>query len=527
MNNEAVMLEAESRRITPYATGLLVAVSILALLDGVNGALGSTLRPYLMGSFSATPDQITSVAVGYFAVKLFALLMAARVQERFGQRRALLGAAILLVAATAGSLWVTSYPALLVVQSLQGAGGGLVLALGQGDLLMAFGRRHQPLVQAIFALATVMFPATIVPLLLGGYAYGSDWRLAYGWMVLLGSASCFWLFWQRKFLKSSTTHHTIPVVRIVLLLIMLFCVAYLLQQGNRHGWLESPFIVWPALLAVTCLATLGFAESDGRPPCLRYRCFQFSDFSFGICVSLLAGIALLSSGFVIPSFMGGVLAAPALQSGQVQFFAVGYTTLSLLTVGIVLRFTKCPPFIFLALGLLLFGTAMWNLGKVPANTDISGIVSWLAMRGLALGGLFLPLTLLTLTGVPPKDAVAASGWFNFGRQFGGLVGIAWMQTLQTHLVARNQTVLGETLTAASPNFSTYVEAARNTVAWQGAPLGKIPALANALTLQEAQRQMNSVALNGCFQTIAMFFVFSLPLAIIARILTVRLLKHPS
>ncbi len=526
MNNDAAILEADSKRITPHATGLLMAVSGLVLLDGVNGALASTLRSYLMGSFSATPDQVAWAAICYYAMKLFTLLMAARAQERFGQRRALLGAATALVLATAANLWVTSYAGLLLVQSLQGAAGGFVLALGQGDLLMAFGRRRQPLVQAIFALATVMFPATIVPALLGGYAYGSDWRLAYIWVVLLGSASCGWFFWQRKFLKSSTSHTTIPIFRIALLVTLLFCVAYVLQQGNRHAWLESPHIVWSALLAAACLAGLGFAESDGRPTYLRYGCFRFADFTFGVSVSLLAGIALFGSGFVIPSFLGGVLGYPAWHIGLAQFYAASFATASLLIVGMVLRFTKFPQFGFVALGLLLFGTAMWNLGKLPADTDFSGLLPWIALRGLALGCLFLPLTLMTLVGVPSPAAVAAAGLFNFGRQIGGLVGVAWMQTLQTHLVARNQTVLGETLSATNPNWVTHVGAVQNAVTLQGATLAEAPALAHALTLQEAYHQMSSVAFNGCFQTIAMIFVFSLPLVIIARILTTRLLKHP-
>jgi DHA2 family multidrug resistance protein len=525
MNNEAAILEADVKRITPHSTGLLIAVSGLTLLDGVNGALVSTLRPYLMGSFSATPDQITWAAICYYAVKLFALLTAARVQERFGQRNALLGASTLLVLATAGGLWMTNYPALLIAQSLQGAGGGLVLALGQGNLLMSFDRRRQPLVQAIFALAAVMFPATLVPALLGGYACGSDWRLAYVWMLLLGSVSYGWLFWRRKFLKTLTSHTTVPVFRIALLTTLLFCVAYLSQQGNRHAWLESSRIVWPALLAAACLTGLGFAESNGRPTYLRYGGFRFADFTFGVSVSLLAGLALFSSGFVIPGFLGGVLEYPAWHSGLAQGYAAGFATVSLLAVGVTLRFTKFPQFGFVALGLLLFGTAMWNLGKLPANAGFSSLLPWLALRGLALGCLFLPLTLMTLVGVPSSAAVAAAGLFNFGRQIGGLAGAAWMQTLQTHLVARNQTVLSETLSAANPNFSTYVEAARNMVALQGASPDKIPALANALTLQEAHRQMSCIAFNGCFQTIAMIFVFSLPLVIAGRILTARWLKH--
>jgi hypothetical protein len=36
--------------------------------------------------------------------------------------------------------------------------------------------------------------------------------------------------------------------------------------------------------------------------------------------------------------------------------------------------------------------------------------------------------------------------------------------------------------------------------------------------------MNSVAFNGCFESVAMLFAFALPLIVLARILTTRLLK---
>jgi DHA2 family multidrug resistance protein len=435
------------------------------LLDGVNGAMASTLRPYLMGSFSATPDQITWAAILYFAMKLYGLLLAARLQERFGQRRCLLGMSMALVLSTAGSMLITNYPSLLIVQSLQGASGGFLLALGQGALLLAFGRKRQPIVQAILALTIVMFPTTITPALLGGYAYGSDWRWAYGWVVISGSVGCAWLFWQRQSLTTSRIRWNVPVIRIALLVTSLLCITYILQQGNRHAWLESPRIVWSALLAALCLAGLGYAETDGRPTYLRYSCFHYANFTFGICVSLLAGSTLTGSGFVIPGFMSGVLNYPAWHSGLAQFYAVGFATCSLLAVGLVLRFTKFPPILFILGGVILFATAMWHLGEVPSGTDFSGLLPWLMLRGLALGGMFLPLTLATLTCVPPSDGVAAAGLFNCGRQLGGLIGIAWLQTLQTHLTARNQTVFGENLSSLGQNFSIYAQMSQAAL-WQ-------------------------------------------------------------
>ena len=142
------------------------------------------------------------------------------------------------------------------------------------------------------------------------------------------------------------------------------------------------------------------------------------------------------------------------------------------------------------------------------------------MRGLALGGLFLPLTLLTLTTVPPDDAVAASGLFNFGRQLGGLMGVAWIQTLDTHLVARNQTVFGDALSTLNPTLLHFTEAAQQIL--HGAV--QVSATANVVVLREALRQFNSVALTGCFESIAMLFAFAPPIVILIRIVTRRLLR---
>jgi len=506
--------------------GLIAVVCCLVLLDGINGALVSTLRPYLMGSFAATPDQITWVAILYYVAKFYMLLLAARAQERFGQRRSLLFASVVLVLATAGGSLVTNYPSLLAITISQGIGGGLMIALGQGALLAAFPRREQSLVQCAFALAVVMFPATIVPALLGGFAYNYDWQDAYAWITVCGLIGCGWLFWKQKILSDISVSSPVPVVRIILMVTSLFAIVYVLQQGNRNAWLECPSIVWSLLLAAACLLGIGFAESNGGPTYLRYHCFQFANFTFGLSVSLLAGIALFGSGFVIPGFTGGILAYPVWQTGLVQLFAAAFTTLSLLIVGIAVRFAKIPGILFVPCGLILFGFAMWKLGEVPSNVHFEGLLPWLMVRGFAVGCLFLPLTLMTLTGLPPIDDVAGAGLFNFGRQLGALVGVAWMQTLNEHLTDRNQTVLGEALSWANPNALIFVQNAQDALVLHGTTSSQAPATAVALMLQEAQRQMSSVAYSGCFQALAMLFLFSFPILVLGRVLTARFLKPP-
>jgi DHA2 family multidrug resistance protein len=507
--------------------GFLVAVGCLALLDGVNGAMCSTLRQYLMGGFSATSDQIAWGAIFYYVGKLYMLLLAAKLQKRFGQRRAFLMASIVLVLATAAGAFAPNYPLFLAVLLIQGCAGGAMIALGQGTLLAIFPRREQSLVQGAYALSAVMFPATIVPALLGGFAYNFDWRDAYLGIAPLGLLGCGWLVWKRKLLSDSVSPTLFLPGRILLMITALFAIVYILEQGDRNCWLEYPPIVWASLLAVTCITGLAFIETRGGETFLPYGAFRYANFTFGMCVVLLAGVALFGSGYVISGFASGVLSYPVSASGLVQLSGTFFATVSFLAVGVLIRFTKFPPVFVLLTGLLLFGISMWHLGDAPSNLNFEGFASWLIVRGFALGCQFIPLTLLALTCLPAEEDVAAVGLFNFNRQLGALIGVAWLQTLLEHKTDGNQTIFGNVVSWTSPSATHYVETAQHALSFYGAQPSQAPAAATALMLQEAHRQWASIAFNGCFESLALVFIFAFPLVVLARILTTRFLKPPA
>jgi MFS transporter, DHA2 family, multidrug resistance protein len=506
--------------------GFLCAVSCLALLDGVNSAVCSTLRLYLTGGLSANPDQITWGSIFYYVGKLYMLLLAAKVQGRFGQRRSFLAVSIVLVLATAAGALVPNYPLFMAVQLIQGGAGGAMIALGQGTLLAIFPRRDQPVLQAVYALSTVMFPATIVPVLLGGWAYNFDWRDAYLCITPFGLLGCGWLLWKRKLLSNSVLPTVFLPGRIILMVTALFSIVYVLQQGERNRWMEYPPIVWATLLAAACIVGLAYIETSGGPTFLPYGAFRYANFTFGTSVVLLAGVALFGSGYIISGFASNVLAYPVSMSGLVQLSGTVFAIFSFLGVGLLIRYAKFPPVVSLLTGLLLFGTSMWNLGCAPANLNFEGFASWLIVRGFALGCQFIPLTLMALTCLPAAEDVAAAGIFNFNRQMGALTGIAWLQTLLEHKTDGNQTIFGNVVSLASPNAVNYGQAVQQALSLYGQEPWRVPAASTALTLREAHRQWASIAFNGCFEWLALVFLFAFPVVVAARILTTRFLKPP-
>jgi DHA2 family multidrug resistance protein len=506
--------------------GFIVAVSCLVLLDGVNGAVCSTLSRYLNGSFAVTADQVTWGAIFYYVGKLYMLLIAAKLQCKFGLRLSFLTASSALVLMTAAGMWAPTYPCLLAVLLLQGAAGGSMIALGQGTLLALFPRREQPLVQGVYALSAVMFPATVVPEILGGCAYNFDWRDVYLVMLPFGLFGCAWLFWKQKMLSDSVRFNPFLPLRVILTVIMLFAIVYVMEQGSRNRWLEYPPIVWSIFLAAACLVALAFIETSGGPTLLPYGSFRYANFVFGMCVVILAGVAFFGSGYVISGFAVGVLGYPVSKSGLAQLSGTTLSVVSFLGIGVILRFTKLSPVYVILSGLLLFGTSMWNLGLAPSNLNFEGFASWLIIRGFALGCQFIPLTLMALTCLPVENDVAAAGLFNFNRQMGAFIGTAWLQTLHEDLTDRNQTIFGNVLSSASPNTAFYIQKVQSALALHGTPQSQIPAESMALTMREAARQWSSIAYNGCFECLTVMFLFALPLVIMARILTTRFLKPP-
>lgn len=508
-------------------TGFLIASAFLVLQDGVNGAAASTLRSYLSGGLSANPDQITWGSIFYYVGKLYMLLVAAKLQRLFGQRRSILAASTALVLATAAGAFVPNYPSYLLVLLFQGLAGGAMIALGQGTLLSIFPRRDQPIVQGVYALASVMFPATIVPLVLGSSAYNFDWRLAYLWIAPFGLLGCLWHYWQRKWLSNIVVPTLVMPRRIILMVTMLFSLVYVLQQGERNRWFEYPPIVWASLLAAACFIALAFLETRGGPTFLPYGAFRYANFTFGVCVVVLAGVALFGSGFVISGFASNVLLYPVSVSGLVQLSGTVLAVFSFVGVGLLIRFAKMPPVFAILTGLLCFATSMWNLGYAPSNLDFDGFAAWLIVRGFAFGCQFIPLTLLSLTCLPPEEDVAAAGIFNFNRNLGALLGIAWLQTLLETKTDHNQTIFGNAVSSLSPNAANYSQAVQNALLSTGAQPWRVPASSTALTLQEAHRQWASIAYNGCFESLALVFFFAFPLVVAARILTARFLKPPA
>ena len=106
----------------------------------------------------------------------------------------------------------------------------------------------------------------------------------------------------------------------------------------------------------------------------------------------------------------------------------------------------------MAAGALLAATGLAWLTQVSVTSGyLDGILGPMLVFGLGMGLLFVPLTIIAVSGVPPHETGAASSLLNVTQQVGGSLGLAILVTVFGTASRTEATkVVGQFLATAPP-----------------------------------------------------------------------------
>lgn len=275
------------------------------------------------------------------------------------------------------------------------------------------------------------------------------------------------------------------------------------------------------------LAFLGQQILAGERGLFDFTVFKSSDFSFAFIVSFVAGAALFGSAFLIPAFALSVLAFTPTDAGLLLLPSGGFFIGSLLIAAWLFTFRDVPPVATVPFGILLIMASMWMLSGSTSESGADDMMTAILLRGLGLGFLFLSITLIAFSDLNSRNLACGIGLFNTGRQLGGLMGVAGLQTLIEHHVASNGVVLGANVT---PGGHALIERLTNTTAML-AGKGLDPAAAGraATSLLEkvVSRQAAVIAFDTAFFYVALLFVVAAPMLVGIKIILARYAKAHS
>jgi MFS transporter, DHA2 family, multidrug resistance protein len=483
-------------------TVAVMGAALMAVLDIsiVNVALSD-----IRASFGTPIDQIAWVSTGYMMANIVVIPMTGWLQRKFGFRRYFTVSIIIFTIASAlcGLAW--DLPSLVAFRALQGLGGGAIIPTAQAILFARYPREEHGMAGALFALGAITGP--LLGPTVGGYLIDlSSWHWIFLINVPVGIVVAF-LAWR----SIEQPGHQDPRERIdrwgiALLAVGMASLQYVLEEGNREGW-DEPIIVGLLVLAVVALVTFIVHELETPHPVVDLRVFKNRSYTAASGLNFLIGTALFSGGLLYSLYCGTVMHYSALDIGLL--FLKG-SAIQILLLPIIGKFAnRVDGRYFIAWGVVMLCFSIYTNAQL-ANTMSQGqLIMPVLIRSLGLGFVFVPLSVVALSDLPPQQRGNAAGLFNLTRELGGSIGTAFMASMLSRHTAQQTSVLAEHVSRYDTTTLTQLGAMRGVF---GSETAALAVMQGRITVQAMVRAFNE----GYYMLLALFALAFLLILLMKR-----------
>lgn len=405
-------------------TFTVITASLLELIDTtiVNVAI-----PQIQGNLGATLEDIAWLSTGYAVANVIILPMSGWLGSRFGRKNYFLTSIIVFTIASFLCGNATSLEELILFRILQGLAGGGLISTAQAILLETWPREDVGIATALFGLGAVVGP-TVGPTI-GGYILEiSDWPWIFYVNIPIGILAAYCTIVFIKKTPRDGKGKPIDWWGIALLAISVGSLQTLLEKGESEDWFATPYIVVLGATSLFGLLLFIWRELSTEHPIVNFKIMRHRSFSIGMFTSFILGFGLYGSVFVFPVFCQSLLGFSAFQTGKLLFPGGIFTIAMMPFIGMFLK--KGIPAQFMAtIGMFLFFVFCNMLSNATLSSGTDQFFWPLAIRGIGMALLFVPLTTLAIQDLKGAEIGQGSGLNNMMRQLGGSFGIATLTTL--------------------------------------------------------------------------------------------------
>ncbi|HSO35302.1 MAG TPA: DHA2 family efflux MFS transporter permease subunit [Labilithrix sp.] len=503
----------------------LVTVSIAfgSLMASIDSSIVNVALPQIRSAVGATIEEITWVSTAYIIATVLVMPLTGFLGTFFGQKRVYLASLVLFVVGSALCGLAHSLPTLVFFRALQGFGAGALQPTQQAILRQTFPPKEQGMAMAMFAMVIMVGPA--VGPTLGGYIVDNySWQWIFYINVPVGFIGTF-MTWRyviepadvlranRERAAAQRKH--LDIAGIVLMCIGVSTLQYVLEEGPRDDWFDSPMIVGLSALAAVSLGLFIIRELTATAPVVNLRLFRDKTFASGTAIGGIMFAMLMGSMFLLPVFMQEMLGFDATQSG---ITLMPRTLAMMLVMPIIGRlYNHVPPAVIVGIGGLFFAIGSYQLSHITLLSSSTDIVIPLLVTGVGFACLFIPLTTAALTFIPRAQLADAAGLNSFVRQIGGSFGLTIFATMLSNYGKRATASVGWHVTSLRPDVVARADAMAASFQAHGmsavdAKQAALRALAGAVARQGAV-----LAFEKTFLLQGVIFLAVLPLLFFLRV----------
>jgi DHA2 family multidrug resistance protein len=491
---------------------IVLTASFAAILEVVDVSIVNVALPYMQGNLGATLSEIGWVSTSYSIANVIVIPLSAWLGLRFGKKRYFIFSLVAFVLASVLCGLATNLGSLIMGRILQGLGGGGLLAKAQALMFETVPREEQAKASTIFSLGVIGGPA-LGPAL-GGYLTDNfNWRWIFFINIPLG---IFAVWMATTFLPpdeaGARKKGDVDWQGILYLALGLGAFQTVLEQGQQDDWFSSTFIQRMAFLSVAGLVLFVWQELRIAHPAVDLRVLRYRSLTAGSIISLVVGMGLYGTVFVVPVFAQTVLNFTATKTGLMLVPGALASAVAMFALAPLMKVLS--PRKLIASGCVMTICVMLVMARLNPDTGSDQLFWPLIWRGFGVVVMFLPLSIATLGSLPKAAMASGAGFFSLTRQLGGSIGIAAITTL----VAKQQFVhRSQLIYDASDLNPAYPERLSANTAYFNANSGDpvtVHRQALALIDQSINVQASLLSYRDVFYFVAFVFSLTLPLILL-------------
>ena len=403
----------------------LLVIAFAQLMVVLDTTIVNVALPSIQHALNFNATDLEWVVNGYSLAFGGLLLLGGRAGDLFGRRRMFIAGVLLFGAGSfAGGLATTS-TWLIVARVIQGGGGAIVAPTALSLIADTF--EEGPVRnRALGIYAGAAGGGGAVGLILGGLITN---YLSWRWVLFVNVpiALVLAIAAPRVLAASEARRGRLDLPGALAVTASITLVVYGLSRVATHDWSDTGTIA--ALgLGIALFVLFILIELRSRQPLMPLRIFANRNRSGAFALRMVAGSMTFTVLFFLTQIVQNVLGYSPLAAGF-AFLPLGVGVV--VTAQVTSRFIgRIGPRTPISIGaLLLAGGLLW-LSQISVHASyLSDIFGPLVVLSVGFGLVFLPTTLVAVSGAARSESGLASALLNVSQQLGGSLGLAVLGTV--------------------------------------------------------------------------------------------------
>jgi MFS transporter, DHA2 family, multidrug resistance protein len=421
---------------------ITISVMMATIMQAIDSTIANVALPRMQGTLSATQDEMGWVLTSYIVAAAITIPLTGWLAGQFGRRRVFLISIFVFTVASALCGLADSLPQIVLFRFLQGVGGAALVPLSQAVLFDINPPKDFGRAMAIWGIGVTMGPI-LGPALGGWLTEDYSWRWVFYINLPIGVLAFAGLFFAMPENRNAQSSR-FDFLGFATLSIAIAALQVMLDRGQLLDWFSSSEIVVEAIVAGTA-AYLFLVHTFSYPhPFLNPALFKDRNFVASNVFIFLVGVVLFATLALLPPMLQNQMQYPVVLTGLVTAPRGIGTLVGMVVVGRLV--TRFDARIIMVVGLALTVYSLWQMTQFSLQMNSWPVITSGITQGLGIGLVYVPLSTVAFTTLPPHLRNEGTAFFNLLRNVGSSIGISVVMFLLTRNVQRLHASLAEHVT---------------------------------------------------------------------------------